>query len=852
MNIIEKFKFELFYKTENKINMKICSPNYLSRLKQVKSVILDKNQTITDNELTISGLMIFQEFYEINENEIPFLRDLLSQLKNDKSIQNTIKSFKEKKIESISFKEIPLENNDAELKMKDSKYVNIPYFIESNDSKNALHTNLTNLENNTETFPPFLNLNFNDEENFTITEKEKDKKVPDDFFASSNKRTPQEGHKMRQLKYLESIKNSVLVPHLIENDKEIALNKRVKSFDSNFNLSSIDKPKSWKEICSENFTEVNELFTTLLLCHFTKTKIDTNTLTFSHESCFRETNYILEFCEKFGYSFKGSFKITESKIPVYEIKKGSENEYYPIICFNDITKNRTRFSLIIGRPFGQNEGMTDNEGSTLYVHGDNGDEMVPILNLSNTNKERLKEKIEKLREKGHITIIYAKREMSAEETKKFMKRRKIIKTSLTIKEEELESLYNQIEEKLELICVVCLKENLRPEVVETISNFNDSQLKIYFVSGDNECLTLASAFHSGIISNDVEVLKLQADNKNSALISIKWILRKLRKKFSPKDNLEPKQSTFNFRGVGDMSPMSPKKVGFDSSAKKSPGLTFVFQDTKDESNEMCILIDGSSFSIIYKNKYLRQHFLFLMLFCKLVCHDFCSYNKKRLAKMVKILENATNNYVLGIGDGYDDVLMLKKCDISIEIKNHKDEIVTFTGDFIVNNFKKVSELVFFRANQIFTKIEEITYYMLYVILSLLFNLFYYSWFSHFTGTSLISPLNMDVMLAFFCVHIIIIYFLFDIRGSKIIYKILPLLSKLDMRIKKVNFKRLYMKTVIPALCNSSIIFFISFFSTAYYNGCNKSLTQINVFLNISYYFTFCLRVTFIFIIIYFY
>ena len=68
-NFIEKIRYEMFYRKEDTHNLKVRNPDNLSKLKQVKSVILDKNQTITDNQLTISGLLISNELYEINDNE---------------------------------------------------------------------------------------------------------------------------------------------------------------------------------------------------------------------------------------------------------------------------------------------------------------------------------------------------------------------------------------------------------------------------------------------------------------------------------------------------------------------------------------------------------------------------------------------------------------------------------------------------------------------------------------------------------------------------------------------------------------------------------------------------------------
>lgn len=833
--MIEKFKYEFFYKTEDRINLKIKNPDALSKLKQVKSVILDKNQTITNNEFIINGLLIFNEFYEINDNEIPILRDLLSQSKNDKSLRFN----KEKKLESLSSKEIPLEKNDASLKLEKNPTLS-PYLI-TNDSKIAFITNQENpdpLQTENISIPNFTLINeFEDHhhhsDKFPINYKQD--------ISILTKKTSQSDFKIKPLKNLDSIKSSVVVnPLSFESDDEII---RRKKYDLRLSLTN---KKSFKELCHENFNDIDDLLRSLILCHFTKTKIDTKTQIFTHESTHSQTSHILEFCEKFGYSFKGSFKINDSKIPVYEIKSALYSEFYPIICFNELTKKRARFSLIIGKPFKNNDEIALNEGGTLYTHSDDADDMIPILNLSNREKETLKERIEKLREKGNITIIYAKKEMGSEDTRRFLKRQKIIKTSLTIKDEELESLYNSIEERLDLVCVVCLKEKLRPHITETIMNFHDAQIKVYFVSGDNECLTLASAFHSGIISSQsIEVLKIQVNNQNSALISLKWILQKVQKtiKGSNRNNrseVSPKNSEFNF---GDMSPLSPKKVGFDFSFRKVAGSrSFPENNNIEENKTLCILMDGESFRIVYKNKYLRNHFLFLMMFCKLVCFNFSAIDKKNLAKLIKILDNSTNNFVLGIGDGYDDVLMMKKCDISIEIKNMNDETVTFMGDFIVTDFKKVLEMILFRATELFIKNEEISFYLFYIMSSLHINLFYFSWFNLFTGTELIASSNFDALTLIMCFHIIVVYFLFEKKKTSTLTKLFPIIFKNDMRLKKVEFKKMCIKIFLPAIIDASIVFFFSFFSAAYYSGCNKSITQMNIILNISYYIIFCLKV----------
>ena len=740
-NFLEKLKYELFYRKEDTFNLKVKNPDNLSKLKQIKSVIIDKNQTITDNQLTISGLVISNEFFEINDHEILAIRDILSQMKNEKP---------PRRIESL--REIPDEENDATSRLDYNMTIKSNLFTD--ESNRVLMTDLMK--------PDIFKIpNFD-----LVQEKEHHIRL------YSERRIINSGHPADRIN---SLKASVYVdPSAFMSEENVNVIGR------NIN-PSIFRPKMFKQICEENFYEINDLLITLILCHFTRTKIDVKNNNYTHESIHEEIGSILSFCEKFGYSFKGSYKVTENKIPVYEINTCSQPEYYPIIGFNEMTKNRTRFSIIVGRPLEKNFELLPNQGTTLYVHGDDADQMIHILNLSSKEKETLRAKIENLRETGNMTIIYAKKELSSDQTKKFIKRKKIIKTSLTIKEEEMESLYNSIEEKLDLICVVCLKEKMRPHVLETIHSFHEAQMKVYFVSADNECSTLASAFQAGIIKKNVDIYKIQVNNQNAALLSLKLILEKIKKKQSSV-NINGEFSPLNMFENTRRFDFSVKNTGFDEASPRRGVFGMKTDDnSREEQKELCILIDGESFEIIYKNKYLRNHFLFLLLFCGNVSFNFSALEKKRLAKLIKRLDSSTNHYVLGIGDGYDDIQMLQKCDLSIEIKSSEGETVTFMGDFIVDDFKKISDLVFFRGNELFIKNEEIMLYLFYVFWTLLMNLFYFSWFSDFTGMDLMTPANFDVLTVIMSIQIIIVYFLFEGKTTVFLTNFFPSLYKNDMR-----------------------------------------------------------------------
>lgn len=120
------------------------------------------------------------------------------------------------------------------------------------------------------------------------------------------------------------------------------------------------------------------------------------------------------------------------------------------------------------------------KSSTLCIKGSDPVDMANILNLSNSEKEKFIIKIDKIKERGFLPIIYAKKKLNKDETLNYLKRNKTIKTSLTISEQEIEDMINESEEKCELVCILYVKENIKKDVIHTLSLFNKASIKVSF------------------------------------------------------------------------------------------------------------------------------------------------------------------------------------------------------------------------------------------------------------------------------------------------------------------------------------------------------------------------------------
>lgn len=437
-----------------------------------------------------------------------------------------------------------------------------------------------------------------------------------------------------------------------------------------------------------------------------------------------------------------------------------------------------------------------------------------------------------------------------------------------------------------------------------------SNMRIALVSGDDEFSTLINGFQCKAIQGTSKLFKINASNESQALISLKYILQKLNKNVQQEDN-HLGDTLQNDSPVNDNLLFS-KKITFLSRSM-----------TKDflAEEEIIILIKGESFLLIYNNRYLRQHLLFLMIFSKIVMYESTPTSKQKLAKMLKKIDHSSNKTVLGIADGFDDILFLEECDVGIEIQQYEEEegeeeereeemdkeesrrreeeeggggleegkrkkeetdgreegrrkkddetfwtqketiftigegvgrrngkregrreVLCNRGDVIVTDFRDITELIYRRSCGLFERMEEMLYFLFFVVFTLLLCYFYYEWFSLFTHNEVISPSDFEMMVVVMVLNGIVTFFWFEDNEKTDLTYFLPQVYFLVLRVKKFEFKKLLFKSFGPAILTVSITFFFLVFFSAEYDGTVLPFTFFKAKIHFCFFVTFYIKV----------
>ena len=247
----------------------------------------------------------------------------------------------------------------------------------------------------------------------------------------------------------------------------------------------------------------------------------------------------------------------------------------------------------------------------------------------------IKENTESLSSIGLRTLVICQKLLSNEDFEKWNKIYQEAITSLEHRKKKIEQAMNLLENKMELLCITGVEDQLQEEVSDTIESLKNAGIKIWMLTGDKVETATCIAISSG----------LKSKNQKTAYI---------------KNILDPKIISSEL-----------EKIKFQ--------------------NEFILIIDGNCLDICLKN--CKNIFFEVSLKAKSVVCCRCSPTQK--AKIIKIVKDLTNNKkrLLAIGDGGNDVAMIQEAHVGVGIVGKEGKQASLSADYSINNFKDLKLLL---------------------------------------------------------------------------------------------------------------------------------------------------------------
>lgn len=505
-------------------------------------------------------------------------------------------------------------------------------------------------------------------------------------------------------------------------------------------------------------------------------------------SAFSEEKALLKYLESLGIYL---IKSLDKKV---EMESFGEKKFYDIIGRNKYT-NRKSSSIIYNKLFGE---------SILLCKCYDFNQLSRLINRSYQVESETKIMAHgiKMQELGYRVVYILRKELDEEEAQDFVENYKSAENNIATQDDLYEKLAFNIEKNLNLVGALFFEENFSDDLKFALNKLKMANIHTFIVSGDRSNNVEAVARNLNMISNytyqySSNINNINADNN---LINSTEVVN-----FYEDDN----------RQDIDIKIDSKLTLIFGKKSNIPQNIELNYNNSHNIKRTTTVFIHGKAFSIICKEARLYQTFAILLLYTNnLFASGFTPLDKYNLAKiMKKFLCN--NCKLLAIGDGLNDVMMLKEADISIGIRSKEILQVKNTCDAIVSKFSQIPDMLIVHGTWNQNRIYQIVYYSLYTSLVIIMPYFFKQFFSEIYVSY--SSDYMYLLLSLVFINILIILcFCFNQHVDRSLILISPQIYSTNF--ETTNNVSALLETLIRGLIDSSIVYYLNFLALDYVNN----------------------------------
>ncbi|KAH8416427.1 hypothetical protein KR222_003200 [Zaprionus bogoriensis] len=517
----------------------------------------------------------------------------------------------------------------------------------------------------------------------------------------------------------------------------------------------------------------HNFFRLLALCHTVMAETVDGRLEYQAQS--PDEAALVSAARNFGFVFRTR---TPNSITIEVMGRLEEYELLHILDFNNVRK---RMSVILRR------------GNAVVLYCKGADNVIydRLHGGQEDLKARTQDHLNKFAGEGLRTLVLAERRLTEEYYNEWRSRQQEAALSMDSREQKLNAMYEEIESDMQLVGVTAIEDKLQDGVPKSIANLQNAGIKIWVLTGDKQETAINIGYSCQLLTDElVDVFIVDG----SSVEEVEKQLRQFKESIKIFDRFRPggTEAMNQLHSDSSMDPMSvtmtqtsafmqdisgspvtqpPPAISvvtfrWDAKIKDNKGgpdsaeCNDLFGDGEksddgrrsapsivvDETTGFALVVNGHSL-VHCLSPELETKFLDIASNCKaVIC---CRVTPLQKALVVELIKRAKNAVTLAIGDGANDVSMIKAAHIGVGISGQEGLQAVLSSDYAIAQFCYLERLLLVHGRWSYYRMCKFLRYFFYKNFAFTLCHCWYSLFCGFSAQTVFDPMFISVYNLFY-------------------------------------------------------------------------------------------------------
>ncbi|XP_052752324.1 probable phospholipid-transporting ATPase IM isoform X2 [Galleria mellonella] len=548
--------------------------------------------------------------------------------------------------------------------------------------------------------------------------------------------------------------------------------------------------------------EVHEFFRLLALCHTVMPEEKNGRLEYQAQS--PDEAALVSAARNFGFVFR------ERSPNSITIEVMGNTEEYDLLCILDFNNVRKRMSVIL-RKDGEIRLYTKGADNVIYDR---------LKSNQADVKSKTQEHLNKFAGEGLRTLALAWRPLEERGFAEWKRRHQAAALALHDRDEQLDAIYEEIETDLLLMGVTAIEDKLQDGVPETIANLSMAGIKIWVLTGDKQETAINIGYSCQLLTDDMaEVFVIDGvshDDVERQLAKCRDSIRVVNT-FLP--HAGPSASKTGGEAANGARPSPGRAANVKLNAPAVSVVTFSneymsggpqsadsHEPTNDDSNGFAIVVNGHSLVHCLHPK-LEERFLDVVLQCRsVIC---CRVTPLQKAMVVELIKKSRKAVTLAIGDGANDVSMIKAAHIGVGISGQEGMQAVLASDYSIAQFRFLQRLLLVHGRWSYYRMCKFLRYFFYKNFAFTVCHFWFAFFCGFSAQTVFDEMFISVYNLFYTSLPVLALGIFDQDVSDATSLQFPKLYAPGHTSQLFN-KREFIKSTLHGCFTSLVLFLIPY------------------------------------------